>query len=131
MNSTGKTVLVWVTLFLVAAGLWKMISTGATTAKDQDVSYSEFMDQVAQNNVSDVYIINDEAHGHFRNKTAFHAIVPANNPEMLRILAANKVDTRFKSSQSSGWLMLLIQLSPFVLLGVLFFVMIRQMQSGG
>src|SRR5258708_7001317 len=50
---------------------------------------------------------------------------------MLKALDANKVNVSFKDNQSAGWLMVLFQFSPVLLVGVLFFIMIRQMQSGG
>src|SRR5258708_36500746 len=50
---------------------------------------------------------------------------------MLKALDPNKVNVSFKDSQGGGWLLLLFQFSPVLLVGVLFFIMIRQMQTGG
>jgi cell division protease FtsH len=50
---------------------------------------------------------------------------------MLKALDANKVDVTFKNNDGANWPMLLIQFSPLLLIGVLWFVMIRQMQTGG
>ncbi|HSM85569.1 MAG TPA: ATP-dependent zinc metalloprotease FtsH [Candidatus Limnocylindrales bacterium] len=133
MNSTFKTVVLWVVLVLVAVVLWQMIKGGGTSAKDQEISYSDFMSQVSQGNVLDVTIeSNNQAHGHFRNKNEqFHLIVPANNPEMLKALDANKAKVTFKDNQGANWPMWIFQFSPILLLGVLWFIMIRQMQTGG
>src|SRR6266852_402818 len=111
-----------------------MIQGGGTSAKDQEISWTDFTNQVAQGNVADVTIVdNSEAHGHYRNdkNNQFHLNVPANNPEMLKALDANKVRVTFRSNNGQNWPMLLIQFSPLLLIGVLWFVMIRQMQTGG
>ncbi|MGC2742552.1 MAG: ATP-dependent zinc metalloprotease FtsH, partial [Candidatus Angelobacter sp.] len=54
------------------------------------------------------------------------------NPALLKALDDHKdTKTTFKDSQGWNWPMAIIQFSPFILLGVLWFVMIRQMQTGG
>src|SRR5258707_2072893 len=113
---------------------------GAGAAKDSEISYTDFMAQVAQNNVDDVTIDNGNnlAHGKYLNDKSktFHVFVPANNPEMLKALQTKDATgyspkLTFKDSKGSDWPMMLLQLSPILLIGVLWFVMIRQMQSGG
>ncbi len=132
MNSTVKTVVLWVVLLLVGFVLWKMIQGGNSSAKDEEISYSDFMSKVNAGNIQDVTITQNEAHGHYRDKNAqFHLIVPANNPEMLKALDANKVKVTFRDNQGANWPMWIFQFSPILLLGVLWFIMIRQMQTGG
>ena len=132
MNSTFKTVILWVTLIAVGLVLWKMISTNSNGGKDTEPPYSDFMTQVANDNVADVTISGNEARGHYKkDKTQFHLTVPATNPEMLKALQDHKVSVTFKDNQSSQWYLVLVQFSPIILLGVLWFIMIRQMQTGG
>ena len=133
MNSTIKTVVLWVVLLLVGVVLWKMIQGGNSGIKDTEISYTDFMDKVAKGNVQEVQIENNLARGKFRNdkSTTFHVYVPATNPEMLKALQSNGVSVTFKDGQGSNWPMWIFQFSPILLLGVLWFVMIRQMQTGG
>ena len=134
MNSTVKTVVLWLVLLLVGFVLWEMIKGGNTGAKDAETAYSDFMSDVNKGNVQDVTITNNEAHGHYRKDKSgqFHLIVPATNPEMLKALDANNVKVTFRdSSQGANWPMWIFQFSPILLLGVLWFIMIRQMQTGG
>ncbi len=134
MNSTFKTVVLWVVLLLVGVALWHMIQGGSGSTKNQEISWTDFTNQVAQGNVADVTIVdNSEASGHYRNdkNSQFHLIVPASNPELLKALDANKVRVTFRTNNGQNWPMLLIQFSPLLLIGVLWFVMIRQMQTGG
>jgi cell division protease FtsH len=134
VNSTFKTVVLWVVLLLVGVALWRMIQGGGTSAKDQEISWTDFTSQVSQGNVADVTIMdNTEAHGHYRNdkNNQFHLNVPANYPDMLKQLDAHNVRVTYRSNSGQNWPMLLIQFSPLLLIGVLWFVMIRQMQTGG
>ena len=133
MNSTFKTVILWVTLVAVAVVLWRMIQGGPNAGKDQEIAYTQFMSELNQGNVVDVTIEGNVARGKLRNGSMYHSVVPASNPALLKALDDHKDVTRasFKDSQGWNWPMAIIQFSPFILLGVLWFVMIRQMQTGG
>jgi cell division protease FtsH len=133
VNSTIKTVVLWVVLLLVGVVLWRIIQGGNGSTKDSEISYTSFMDHVAKGDVQEVEIENNLARGKYKNDNSktFHVFVPANNPEMLKALQSNNVSVKFKDSQGSNWPMWLFQFSPILLLGVLWFVMIRQMQTGG
>jgi cell division protease FtsH len=133
VNSTFKTVILWVTLVAVAVVLWRMIQGGPNAGKDQEIPYTQFMSDLNQGNVVDVTIEGNVARGKMKNGSMYHSVVPATNPALLTALDAHKdvTKTTFKDSQGWNWPMAIIQFSPFILLGVLWFVMIRQMQTGG
>ena len=133
MNSTFKTVILWVTLVAVAVVLWRLIQGGPNSGKDQDISYTEFMSQLTQNQIADVTIEGTLARGKLRNGNMYHSVVPATNPALLKALDDHKDVTKvtFKDNPAWTWPMAIVQFSPFILLGVLWFVMIRQMQTGG
>jgi cell division protease FtsH len=132
VNSTFKTVILWVTLVAVAVVLWRMIQGGPNAGKDQEIAYTQFMSELNQGNVADVTIEGNVARGKLRNGTIYHSVVPATNQGLLKALDDHKeTKTTFKDSQGWNWPMAIIQFSPFILLGVLWFVMIRQMQTGG
>jgi cell division protease FtsH len=132
VNSTFKTVILWVTLVAVAVVLWRMIQGGPNAGKDQEIAYTQFMSELNQGNVADVTIEGNVARGKLKNGSMYHSVVPATNPALLTALDDHKeTKTTFKDSQGWNWPMAIIQFSPFILLGVLWFVMIRQMQTGG
>jgi cell division protease FtsH len=110
-----------------------MIQGGPNSGKDQEIPYTEFMSQLNQNQVVDVTIEGSLARGKLRNGSTYHSVIPATNPALLAALDAHSKDTKttFKDNQGWNWGMAIIQFSPFILLGVLWFVMIRQMQTGG
>ncbi|MGC2695599.1 MAG: ATP-dependent zinc metalloprotease FtsH [Candidatus Angelobacter sp.] len=133
MNSTFKTVILWVTLLAVGFVLWRVIQGGPNSGKDQEIAYTDFVSQLNQNQVVDVTIEGNVARGKLRNGSMYHLVVPANNPTLLKALDDHKdvTKTTFKNDQGWNWSMAVFQFSPFILLGVLWFVMIRQMQTGG
>jgi cell division protease FtsH len=132
VNSTFKTVILWVTLVAVAVVLWRMIQGGPNAGKDQEIAYTQFRSELNQGNVVDVTIEGNVARGKLKNGSMYHSVVPATNPDLLKALDDHKeTKTTFKDSQGWNWPMAIIQFSPFILLGVLWFVMIRQMQTGG
>jgi cell division protease FtsH len=132
VNSTVKTVVFWLVIFLAGVLLWQLVKTGATGTKQREVNFTEFMSQVDQSNVQSVTMTGEEVTGSFRNeKTTFHTTVPGNYPDMFKILRDKGVNITVKDAQAGSWPSWLLQIAPLVVLGALWFIMIRQMQTGG
>jgi cell division protease FtsH len=132
VNSTVKTIIFWVFIFACLVLLWQVFQKSSGGGKDQEISFSQFMDKAGEGQVSDVSVTGSEVRGHLKaDKSAFHTIVPPNYPDMYKALQENKVQITVKDTQGTGWLNILLQLSPILILGAIWFFMIRQMQSGG
>ena len=100
--------------------------------KDAEIPFSKFMSDAQGGQISDVTVVGNEVHGHYRTgKENFHTIVPSNYPDMYKVLEDHQVSVTIKDSQGSAWFNILLQLSPILLLGALWFFMLRQMQTGG
>jgi cell division protease FtsH len=100
--------------------------------KDQEIPFSKFLTDAQQGQISDVTVVSNEVHGHYRTgKEVFHTTVPTNYPDMYKVLEDHQVSVTIKDSQGSAWFNILLQLSPILLLGALWFFMLRQMQTGG
>ncbi|HTC49910.1 MAG TPA: ATP-dependent zinc metalloprotease FtsH [Candidatus Aquilonibacter sp.] len=132
MNSTVKTVAFWLVIGLSALLLWEVIQQGRGGQKDREVNFSQFMNDVDQSKVHDVQIDGMQLHGKYSDGSAFHTTVPANYPEMIKSLHDKGVSMTFRDANSGSWpLQLLGTWAPLILLGALWFFMIRQMQTGG
>ena len=133
MNSTVKSILFWVFILACLVLLWQIVQKSTSNGKEQEISFSTFMDDARQGQVQDVTITNSTVTGHFRNSkdNAFHTTVPANYPDMFKTLQDNKVSITVKDTQGNAWWPILLQLSPILIIGALWFIMIRQMQTGG
>src|SRR2546423_1440286 len=90
------------------------------------------MQDVEHGDVNEVTIVNNEVHGKYKSGNAgFHAYVPSNYPDMIKDLRDKGVTINVKDPSGNSWPMYLLNLSPLILFGALWFVMIRQMQTGG
>ncbi len=132
MNSTVKTIIFWVFIFACLVLLWDVFQRSGGMGKDQEISFSQFMQDAKTGKISDVTLLGTEVHGHMReDKSQFHTNVPANYSEMYSILQANNVAITVKDNSGNSWVNILIQFSPVIIIGALWFFMLRQMQSGG
>jgi cell division protease FtsH len=133
VNSTVKSIHFWVFILACLVLLWQIVQKSTSNGKDQEISFSTFMDDARQGQVQDVVISNSTVTGHYRNNqnASFHTTVPANYPDMFKTLQDNKVSITVKDTQGNSWLPLLLQFSPILIIGAVWYFMIRQMQSGG
>jgi len=134
VNSTVKTVLFWLLIGVSALLLWEVVKSARDGQKDQELSVTQFMGDVDQNNIRDIEVNGMEVHGHHRDGQQFHTTAPSNyfTPEMLKGLQGKGVGIKFRDINSGSIpLTLLGTWAPLILLGALWFFMIRQMQTGG
>jgi len=135
VNSTVKTVMFWVFIFICLVLLWGVVTkSGSMGGKDTEISYSDLYDKVQQGQVLDAEIQGADLHGHLKAtpKVQFHTTIGTGTEDLKKALLAAKVNFAIKDPQNNGMLLqLLFNVGPFVLLGAIWFFMLRQMQSGG
>jgi len=132
VNSTVKTVVFWVVIALSGALLWTVIQQGRGAQKEKEINSSQFMNEVSQGAVQEVTLDGQQVHGKSKDGSAFHTIVTANYPDMYKALYDKGVSVNVKDANGGSWpLQLLGTWAPLILLGALWFFMIRQMQTGG
>ncbi len=100
--------------------------------KEPEYSYSDLLDKIEAGLVQDVTIQGTELHGHLKAtpKEQFHTTIPANTDSLTKELHAANVNFTLKDPQSNLLLPILFNVGPFVLIGAIWFFMLRQMQSG-
>ncbi len=123
----------WVFIGICLMLLWGVVERGANLNKEQEYAYSDLFDKVQSGQVLDATIQGDELHGHLKTspKDQFHTTLPTDYSDLLKTLTAAKVNTTIKEPQNNFLIPLLINVGPFVLLILVWFFMLRQMQSGG
>lgn len=131
MNSTVKTVVFWLVIVLCAVLLWQVVTSSKGGAKESEVSFSQFMTDVDQGKVKEVTVTGPDVKGKLADGSAFHTTVPSNYPDMYKALRDKGVNITIHDQQSNSWPSWLLQMSPLILIGALWFIMIRQMQTGG
>jgi cell division protease FtsH len=123
----------WVFILICLLMLWTVVQKSANMSKDAEIPYSDLFDKVQNQQVMDAAIQGNELRGHLKSspKDQFHTTIPANYAELEKAMLASKVNFSIKEPQSNILLPLLFNVGPFVLLGAIWFFMLRQMQSGG
>jgi cell division protease FtsH len=123
----------WVFILMCLVLLWSVVQRSTSMGKDTEINYSDLFDKVQSGQVQDATIQGNELHGHLKvsPKDQFHTTIPANYEDLLKALQAAHVNFSIKEPQSNILLPLLFNVGPFVLLGAIWFFMLRQMQSGG
>ena len=131
MNSNIKTLIFWVVLICVAVLLFAVVHTGQT-AKEQTLTFTDFLDKVKNGEIKDVTIADRDAHGSYQNpNVTYHTQIPINYPQLYDLLNDKKVNITIKDTSSGNWISILLNASPFIVLLAFWIFMMRQMQSGG
>jgi cell division protease FtsH len=135
VNSTVKTLIFWVFILICLMLLWGVVQRGGSMGKPTDIGYSDLLDKIeaTPTQVQDVTIQGSELTGHLKgSKDEFHTKISANSTDSLtKELHAAKISFSIKEPQNNLLIPILINVGPFVLLGAIWFFMLRQMQSGG
>ena len=142
VNSTFRAILFWICIIALVMGLIGWVSKGANmSGKDAEISYSDLYNKVKQGLVADAEVQGTELHGHLRAtpdakqplKEQFHTHVGEHYEGLETAFLDPHANAQFskKPEQNSLLPMILINGLPILLIGLLFFVFMRQMQSGG
>jgi len=132
VNSTVKTAIFWVVMICTAFLLWNVVKSGSP-GREKTYTFSQFLEEVRNGNVADVTIANgNQVTGKLKNTgVTLKTVIPANYPEIYKLLEEKKVAIEVKEAQSNNWITLLVNASPFILLIAFWIFMMRQMQTGG
>jgi cell division protease FtsH len=134
MNSTVKAVVFWIVIVASAFLLWQVVKTGSNGPAGPEISYSKFVTMVANDQVNSVTIAGNAIRGFDTKGGTFRTIGPQNQATMIDALQQHGVEVWFRETSEQSWPTWLLNLAPLILLGALWFFMIRQMQrrrSGG
>jgi cell division protease FtsH len=134
VNSTVKTVLFWLLIVVSAVLLWEVVKGARDGQKDAELKSSQFITDVDQGKIRELTVNGMEVRGTLTDGSQFHTTMPTNyfTPEMLNNLQSKGVTLTFRDVNSGSLpLQLLGTWAPLILLGALWFFMIRQMQTGG
>jgi len=130
VNSNIKTLVFWLVLLAVVVMLILVVKTGQGP-KEENISFSQFLDKVKNKEVHSVVITGNEVHGLYNPNQGLHTFIPTNYPDVYNLLRDNHVDMTIKENTSGTWISMLVNFSPFIVLFAFWIFMMRQMQSGG
>lgn len=130
MNSSVKTAVFWIVIVCALVLVWMAVRTGKGPAPQQ-LSISEFVNKVQNGQIGDANITGTEVQGKLSDGNTYHTVMPPNYPEIYKLMQEKNVKYSWKDASGNGWVSILINAIPFLLLLGFWIFMMRQMQSGG
>ncbi|MFO7908975.1 ATP-dependent zinc metalloprotease FtsH [Vreelandella aquamarina] len=129
MNDMAKNLILWL---VIAAVLLTVFNNFSTETAPQTMNYSQFVQQVQNQQVRNVTIDGYTINGERTDGSTFQTIRPAaDDPKLMDDLLANDVTVVGKEpDQQSIWTRLLIASFPILLILAIFIFFMRQMQGG-
>jgi cell division protease FtsH len=134
MKRQQKTLLLWVIVILIMAFIMKTIEQGQKPARN--ISFSQFVQSVENDNVAEVTFQGENTIlGRFKEgyENGSHFELTGNTgDETFRILRGKGIVPNYKREEKQGLLStLLINWFPMIILFVVFYFFLRQLQAGG
>jgi 2-C-methyl-D-erythritol 2,4-cyclodiphosphate synthase len=135
-TSTARNILFWISIVFLGTMLWKLVSTNATSSRQDAISYSDFMEKVDSDDITAVmlylspnsYEVYGEVARPMRRK--FELTVPKEAvPDLLRQLRQKNVPIEVKETRSGDWTLMLLNAAPLILLVGFCLFLMRQMQA--
>ncbi len=131
MSSNVKTAVFWVVIVCAVVLVYLAVKSGRGTAP-QELSVSDFVTFVQDGKVKEAKIIGTDVQGYLvSDNRPFHTVIPPNYPEIYKVMQEKGVKYSWKDSTGNGWVGLLFNAVPVLILLGLWIFMMRQMQSGG
>jgi len=132
MNSSIRNAVLWVIMFGLAVLVWAVYKGSQT--KGAQPSFSQLYEQVKEGKVESITInaITGDVQGTYKSpKDDFRSTVPPNYNDFTTLLIEKGVQMKVEKNDNGGWVSILVQAFPIVLLAGFWIFMMRQMQSGG
>ena len=129
MNKFFRNVSFYLLIIIIAISIIDYYSS--RTTNKQEISYTQFLQQVDSQKVERVTIVDNSIRGKLADGTEFNTITP-NDPTLINTLRDKGVDIRAEQPpQPPWWTTIFSSILPMLLLiGVWFFIM-QQTQGGG
>ena len=132
MNSFGKNLALWIIIGVLLVALFNLFQNSTQHARDPDMAYSDFINQVDNKQVNEVVIQGNTITGKLKDGHQFSTYAPT-DPGLVPRLEQTGVQIRAHPNDENMPSLFSVVLSWFpmlLLIGVWIFFM-RQMQGGG
>jgi len=134
MNSHFRNFAIWVVIGLLLFALFNLFQNPVQNRRANEISYSEFINQVKAGNINDVLVQGNRYSGQYADKSRpFTTLGPNNQGEVIKELEAKgvKINVRPPEEDVPSLLGLLASWFPILLMIAVWIFFMRQMQSGG
>jgi cell division protease FtsH len=135
MKGFGRAAALWLAVFLIFAILFKAVDS--TQRPHKALKFSQFIELVQNGKVAEVTFKNEDVIiGKLKEpvdgRTTFETVGDTKNPVFTEILRNNKLIPDYEQAEKTPfWQQMLVSWFPMLLLFFVFFMFMRQLQSGG
>ncbi len=136
MNSTLKTLFLWMAIFVVVILLWNTFQRSKTSQAEP--TYTGFINDVRAGRVSEVKIVGkQDIEGKYKGGAQhaegeeFKLVIPEDHPDLLRELDKAGVEVQGGKPRENPLIAVLFTWAPVLLIVALWIFFMRQMQTGG
>src|SRR5258708_10117942 len=130
-NSNIKTGAFWVVIIMVVVLFWTVVHS-QKWRQDVQLSYTNLMNDVNAGKIKTANITGNDLQCNYKEENQeLHAVIPTNHQALDDAMLQKGVDIHYNKENGTGWVSILINAIPFVLLLAFWIFMMRQMQSGG
>lgn len=130
VNDTIKTILLWMVAGIILVSVFNIF--GPRKEPEDKLSYSSFLSQVKQGNVSSVTISDQDVIGVTQNNKPFSTYLPMpQDQQLMKDLVEKNVIIKGKPPEQPGLLMHLLNLLPWIILFAIWIYVLRQQTGGG
>ncbi len=132
MNNFGKNLALWIIIGLLLIALFNLFQGSSTRPDSQTLAYSEFVQQVDRDQVSEVTIKGATINGRLKDGRVFTTYRPAEDPSLVGKLLEKQVKVTAAPADEGmhPLLQTLISWFPLLIIVGLWVFFMRQMQSG-
>ncbi len=133
MNSNFRNFAIWIIIGLLLVALFNLFQNPGQRSRANEISYSQFLTEVENQNVRKVTIADNTVTGEFTDGRTFLTTAPANDNNLVERLYSKNVGISVKPAEDDmpSLLGVLVSWFPMLLLIAVWIFFMRQMQSGG
>jgi len=129
LNKFFKNVLFYLLIIMVI--IWMFDLYGEKNSKPADISYTNFMQHVQQDEIKQVTIVDNVISGKLKDGKEFSTVAP-NDSKLVEKLEAKKVDIKAElPPQPPWWMSILSSILPMLIIVGLWFMLMNQGGAGG
>ena len=118
-------------LLIIIVAIWLIEYYSTNTVSKTDISYSNFMKQVQQDEVKRVTIVENVITGKLKSGADFTTVAPE-DPELIHTLRSHDVEIKAElPPQPPWWMNIISSILPMLLIVGIWFLLMQQSQGGG
>ena len=118
-------------LLIIIVAIWIIEYYSTNTVSKTDISYSNFIKQVQQDEVKRVTIVENVISGKLKSGADFTTIAPE-DPELIHTLRNHDVEIKAElPPQPPWWMNIISSILPMLLIVGIWFLLMQQSQGGG